>query len=88
MMDKVIGELGLKVERNYMDDIIIGSETFEKYLEDLESIFIQLEKVELRIKLISVNLLKIGNILGTSITIGRVKLNSIKVKVICNINHQ
>jgi hypothetical protein len=36
MMDKVMSELKLETERNYMDDIIIGSETFEELLKDLE----------------------------------------------------
>jgi hypothetical protein len=48
MVDKVIGKLELEAGRNYMDYIIIGSETFE-HLEDLERIFIQLKKTELRI---------------------------------------
>ena len=51
MMDEVIGELGLKVVQNYIDNIIIGSETFKEHLETLERIFQQLEKARLRIKL-------------------------------------
>jgi hypothetical protein len=32
IINEVIGELNLEAERNYLDDIIIGSETFEKHL--------------------------------------------------------
>jgi hypothetical protein len=50
MMDEVIGELNLKAGRNYLDDIIIGSETFEKHLKDLKKVFMQLKKAKLKIK--------------------------------------
>jgi hypothetical protein len=31
MMDEIMSKLELEAGRNYMDNIIIGSETFEKY---------------------------------------------------------
>ena len=50
-IDKIIGKLELEAERNYINNIIVELETFQKYLETLERIFQQLEKVELKIKL-------------------------------------
>jgi hypothetical protein len=40
MIDEVIGELNLEIERNYLNNIIIGSETFEKHLKSQESIYL------------------------------------------------
>jgi hypothetical protein len=40
IMNEVIGKLNLKVKRNYLDNIIIGLKTFEKYLKDLKSIYL------------------------------------------------
>jgi hypothetical protein len=50
IMDEVIEKLGLEAGRDYLDDVIIGSETFEEHLKDLEKVFKQLEKAELKIK--------------------------------------
>jgi hypothetical protein len=50
MMDDVFEELSLEAGRNYINDIIIGLETFEEHLEALEKVFQQLEKAGLKIK--------------------------------------
>ena len=51
MMDEVLGELDRKIGRDYIDDLIIGSKTFDQHLEDLEKLFTKLGEYNLKIKL-------------------------------------
>jgi hypothetical protein len=85
MMDEVIGELDLEAGRNYLDNIIIGSETFEKHLKDLEKVFMQLKKTELKIKPTKCYFAKnTVTYFGHQLKAEKVKPNSVKVEAINN----
>ena len=58
MMDKVIGDLNLEAGRNYIDDVIIGSNMFEQHLADLKQVFKKLKQTELYLKLMNAISLK------------------------------
>jgi len=51
MMDRILEDVGWKIGRDYIDDLITGSETFEGHLEDLETLFKCLKKAKLQVKL-------------------------------------
>jgi hypothetical protein len=51
MMDEVCDELDWRVGSDYIDDIIIGSLTFEEHLHDLQQLFDRLEQFGLTVKL-------------------------------------
>jgi hypothetical protein len=85
IIDEVIGELNLEAGRNYLDDIIIGLKTFEKHLKDLEKVFMQLKKAELKIKPTKCHFAKnIVTYLDHQLKAEKVKPNSIKVEAINN----
>ena len=51
LMDSVLDEVGLKVGRDYIDDIIVGSDNMEEHLTELNQLFQSLRKTKLRMKL-------------------------------------
>ena len=51
MMDEVLADLDLKAGQDYIDDIIIGSETIEEHIAELEKLFQKLREVNLKVKL-------------------------------------
>ncbi len=51
MMDEVLEEVGWKIGRDYIDDLIIGSKSFEEHLEHIERLFGCLQKAKLQVKL-------------------------------------
>ena len=58
MMDEVLAGMKWESGRDYIDDIIIGSSTFEKHLEDLQEVFDCLRKHNLKVKLTKCNFCK------------------------------
>ena len=51
MMNEVLEDAGLKMGFDYIDDIIIGSKTFEGHMEELQKLFDALRRKNLTLKL-------------------------------------
>jgi hypothetical protein len=58
MIDEIIRNLNLEVRIDYIDDIIIGSDTFKQYLKDLKQISQKLKQAELCLKIAKCYLLR------------------------------
>src|SRR5206468_3993167 len=52
MMDDMITGVDWNVGKDYLDDVIIGSKTFEEHLNDLQKLFNRLREFGLSIKLV------------------------------------
>lgn len=81
MMDEVIGEA--QVGLDYLDDVIIGSETFEKHIKDLKKLFESLRRNRLAMKLnkckfFQKELIHLGHVLNKD----GIKPNPSKIEVI------
>jgi len=83
MMDRVLEDLGWKIGRDYIDDLIIGSTTFEEHLKDLDTMLNSLQNAKLQVKL---SKCKFGrtkvNFLGHTVSKEGVKPNIEKVEAI------
>ena len=51
MMDNLLQDLNWEAGRDYIDDIIIGSNKFEDHIQDLRNLFVKIRQVNLKIKL-------------------------------------
>ena len=82
-MDQVLEDIGWKIGRYYIDDLIIGSTSFEEHLKDLDRMFTSLQNAKLQIKL---SKCKFGRtkvvFLGHTVSKEGVKPNDEKIDVI------
>lgn len=51
MMDEVLADIPIELVKDYIDDIITGSTTFEGHMEDIQKIFDRLRQYNLKLKL-------------------------------------
>ena len=83
MMDEVIRECDVEMIRDYIDDILVASETFEEHIEDLRKLFEVLRKKHLKMKLSKCGFCENSIIyLGHKISKDGIEMNNVKVEAI------
>ena len=83
LMDNILRDPEWEAGQDYIDDVIIGSSTFEKHLIDMRNLFAKLKKAKLKVKLSKCSFgMKKFVYLEHEISTEEVKPNPTKIKAI------